>query len=409
MKTKKSNIKGSYRGSRSINFRATRRNSQRASRKQARESKYRRNPLNMLAEVAGQMPTHADPRGPFIPLPPPVNIPLPVPVPVVAQPIPDFIRYIPTMPDGHTNDATGAEVIPRDVDVLFPVLGNILPPPGPMPAGMPTYNASGSSKKVFFHPNSQVAYITSTHRQMAYTQDTNEHFREELILTQIENFLFPDILEAYQVGEENQHRIQSYKQTFPANIFIYKKRKVRQSQGDSIGIIHFILDSIRRFSYDRMGEPVPLCFTNLDIKPENIGILPDGRFIYLDNGSVFLYPIPHEFREYYERASLIIGLCNLQENFYREELELIRPRLSREQLYETFTRELRPEEKEYIRDYARQFFIAQGLPLTAENGIRFPQEMMRHYCKMENTHIRGRDDFMGRFREVTQNNRLDKL
>ena len=34
---------------------------------------------------------------------------------------------------------------------------------------------------------------------------------------------------------------------------------------------------------------------------------------------------------------------------------------------------------------------------------------MRHYCKMENTHIRGRDDFMGRFLEVTQNNTLDKL
>ena len=421
--------------SRVKNSRAHLRNSQKASRRQARQSKYRRNPLSVLAEAAEQIPnaprrnplsvlTEAaeqmpDPRGQFVPLPVQFRIPQ---VPIVPQAIPEFTRYIPTMPDGRMIDATGTAVVPRlnrvvpqgrvvppPDDVIIPPIGDIpRPPPGPIPAGVPTNTASGSSKKVFFHPNSNVAYITSTLMQMRYTQDTDDHFREELLLTQIENFLFPDlVLGAYDVGPENQERIQSYRQTFPDNIFIYKKRKVLQCQDDSPGIVQFILDSIRRFSENRLGAPFRLCFTNLDIKPENIGIL-NGEFIYLDNGSVFLYPIHPEFREYYERASLIIGLCNLSRVLTGLELRIIRPRLSRRQLYETFNRVLTAQEIQYIRDYARQFFVAQGLPLTAANDVRLPQEMMRHYCRMDNTRFRY-DDFMGKFREITNFNRLDRL
>ena len=424
--------------SRVKNSRSHLRNSQRASRHQARQSKYKRNPLSMLAEAAEQLPNVPRrnplsmlaeaaempiPRDQFVPLPPPVQAPVPAQVPVIPQAIPQFIRYIPTMPDGRMIDATGTEVVPQvgrlDVppgrlvpppdDIIIPPLGDIpRPPPGPIPYGVPTNNASGSSKKVFFHPNSNVAYITSTLMQMRYTQDTDDHFREELLLTQIDNFLFPDlILGAYDVGPENQERIDSYRQTFPDNIFIYKKRKVLQSQNNSEGIVKFILDSIITFSERRLGAPSRLCFTNLDIKPENIGIL-NGEFIYLDNGSVFLYPIPHEFREYYERASLIIGLCNLSRVLTNPELRIIRPRLSKRQLYETFTRELTAEEIEYIRDYARQFFIAQGLNFTAAIDVRLPQEMMRHYCRMDNTRFRY-NDYMGKFREITHYNRLDRL
>ncbi len=386
------------------NSRAHLRNSQKANRHQARESKYKRpkDPLNILAELAVHLEPIPDTRGPFVP---PVAPPAPV-----AQLIPNFIRYIPTMPDGRILDATESDVVPGpDNRVIPPNPGNIpIPPPGPIPAGVVTNNASGTSKKVFFHANSDVAYITSTRRQMILTEDTNQHFREELILTQIENFLFPDILGAYNVGPENDERIQSYRQTNPANIFIYKKRKVYETDEDTPGIVDFMLDSILRLSRSRMGEQVPLSFTNLDIKPQNIGILPDGRFIYLDNGSIMLYPVPHEFREYYERSALIIGLCNLKRIFTNPELRIIRPRLSRAQLYDTFRRQLTVEEQTYITEYARQFFIAQGLPLTAANDVLFPQDVMRHYCKITDTTLR-RDDYLGRFREVTQYNRLDRL
>jgi len=388
-------------GSQSRN--STLKKSQQANRTQSRQSKYKRsvNPLNILAQLAGQMQPLPVPnvRPPFVPLPAPAQ---------VARVIPNFVRYIPTMPDGSILNARDEVVVPTPDDIVIPPSGNVPIPPGPIPQGITTNTAQGTSKKVFFHANSNVAYITSTPGQMAITQDTNEHFREELILTQIDHFLFPDVLGAYRVGPENEQRIQSYRQTNPTNIFIYKKRKVRESTSDSPGIIEFILDSILRLSRSRMGEPIPLSFTNLDIKPQNIGILPDGRFIFLDNGSIMLSPVPNEFREYYERSALIIGLCNLDRVFTPAELRLIRPRLTRRQLYDTFRRELTQHEKIYITEYARRFFIAQGLPLTADNGVLFPEDVMKHYCKIIDTRIRY-NDFLGKFREVTQYNRLDAL
>jgi len=327
-------------------------------------------------------------------------------VPLVPRPFPEFIHYVPIMPDGRI-------VIPHELHVTgeyikFSPIEAPVPPPGPIPYGLPTKTANGFSKTVFYQANSP-AYITSTFAQMAKSRDTNQHFKEELILTQIEHFLFPDlILGAHLVGPENDERIRAYRQTNPNDIFIYKKDRVLESENDSPRILEFIIESIFRLSNDRLDQPVPLSFTNLDIKPENIGILPNIRFIYLDNGSVFLYPIPIEFQAYYESASLIIGLCNLWRIFKDEELELIRSRLSREQMYNTFRRELTLEEKRYITEYAERFFIAQGLPLTAARGFRFPEEMMREYCKMNKSRLDA-DDYLGKFRQVTHFNRLNEL
>jgi hypothetical protein len=384
------------------------RNSQRASRKQSRQSGLSRrrqpqNPLNLLADAAAHMNPlpvlPVPPPAPFVPLPPPVVAPLV---------IPDFIRYVPTMPDGRMLDATNADVVPGQGNIVIPIPGNTPHPPGPIPAGLPTNTARGASKTVFFHANSDVAYITSTLAQMRNTV-TNVHFKEELLLTQIENFLFPNlILGAYHVGGENQERIQAYRQANPANIFIYKKRKVRESTGDSPGIIPFIIQSIFSLSNDRLDQPVPLSFTNLDIKPANIGILPDGTFIYLDNGSIMMYPVPHKFRGYYERSALIIALCNLRRVLTNPELHAIRGILSRAQLYETFNKQLSDEDQTYITEYARQFFIAQGLPLTAENDVLFPIEVMTHYCKMLDTNL-SENKYKEKFREIVTFNGLNRL
>lgn len=321
--------------------------------------------------------------------------------------IPTFIRYIPIMSDGRMLNANGVDIVAEQHIPIPPDIAPV-PPQGPIPPGVQTLNVSGSSKKVFFHSNSDVAYITSTLRQMERSRDTNNHFREELILTQIENFLFPDILGAHHVGRENDERIRAYKRVNPDNIFIYKKLKVIESEGDSPGIVKFMIDSIHRLSHDRMSEPIPLCFVNLDIKPENIGILPNGRFIYLDNGSTMLYNIPYEFREYYENAALIIGLCNLCRKLENYELDLIRLKLTRSQLYKTFNRELTPEEKLYITEYARQFFIAQGLPLTAAKNVKFPKDMMNHYCYVNNTTF-NRYDYTRRFDQVIRHSGLNLL
>jgi hypothetical protein len=344
---------------------------------------------------------------PTPPTPPPLAFPDLEPVPFAPRPIPEFIRYVPIMPDGRMLDANGVVVTGRGIPI--PPIEAPAPPAGPIPDGVPTVTANGYSKRVFYQLNSSVAYITSTLGQMALTEDTNQHFKEELILTQIEHFLFPDlILGAYHTGPENHERIGAYMQSNPNDVFIYKKDRVLDSEYNSPGILEFIIDSVDRLSYQGMGQPIPLCFVNLDIKPDNIGILPDGRFIYLDNGSVFLYPIPIEFQSYYESASLIIGLCNLWRIFKDEELELIRSRLSREKMYNIFRRILTPEEKTYITEYARQFFIAQGLPLTAEKYIDFPEVVMRNYCKMGRTRLAD-DDYLGKFRQITHYNQLDRL
>ena len=107
-------------------------------------------------------------------------------------------------------NATDAVIVPGAGNIIIPPNpGNVPRPPGPIPAGVPTNIARGASKKVFFHANSDVAYITSTLAQMTISEDindhlTNQHFKEELILTQLENFLFPDlILGAYHLGPEN--------------------------------------------------------------------------------------------------------------------------------------------------------------------------------------------------------------
>ena len=344
---------------------------------------------------------------PTPPPPPPLAFPDLELVPLVPRPFPEFIRYVPIMPDGRILNANGVDVTGHYIPI--PPTHVPAPPSGPIPDGVPTITANGYSKTVFYQPNSAVAYITSTLGQMALTQDTNQHFKEELILTQIEHFLFPDlILGAYHKGPENDERIGAYRQTNPNDVFIYKKDRVLESEVDSPGILEFIIESIFRLSNDRLGEPVPLSFTNLDIKPSNIGILPDGRFIYLDNGCVFFYPIPIEFQEYYESASLIIGLCSLWRIFNDEELELIRSRLSREQMYNVFRRRLTVEEKIYITEYAQRFFIAQGLPLTAEKYFAFPEVVMRNFCKMSKTTLAD-DDYLGKFRQTTIYNQLDRL
>jgi hypothetical protein len=341
------------------------------------------------------------------PNPPPLTFPDLELVPLVPRPFPEFIRYVPIMPDGSPLNASELEVTGQYIPI--PPIEAPVPPPGPIPDGVLTNTAKGYSKTVFYQSNSSVAYITGSLAQMANSRDTNQHFKEELILTQIEHFIFPHlILGAYHRGPENDERIRAYRQSNPNDIFIYKKYRVLQSKDDSPGILEFIIESVYRLSHEGMYQPISLCFVNLDIKPENIGILPDGRFIFFDNGSVFLYIIPIEFQEYYESASLIIGLCNLWRIFNDAELELIRSRLSRERMYDTFRRELTPEEKMYITEYAQRFFVAQGLPLTAARGFRFPEDMMRRYCKMNNSRLAA-DDYIGKFRQITHYNRLNEL
>jgi hypothetical protein len=263
---------------------------------------------------------------------------------------------------------------------------------------------TGRLKTVYL--KSPFAYITSTRKQMNNypIKITNEYFIEELRLTQIEHELFPElILNAFELDSNNVSITKKMKNV-NMNIFTYKKRKVGKIVDK--GIVEFIINSIDEFSDSRL----PFCFTNVDIKLENIGTI-DGKFIYFDNGANTFYPIPRKYATYFKNASLIIALCNIGRELGREltaeELELIKKRITYDEMIELYQRRLRPEEILEIKIHARQFFLSNDLPFISKTILVMPHIAIHNYCRMI-TNI-PENDPVGRFMEVLEKIGLDKI
>jgi len=261
---------------------------------------------------------------------------------------------------------------------------------------------TGRLKTVYL--KSPFAYITSTRKQMNNypIKITNEYFIEELRLTQIEHELFPHlILNAFELETNNVSKL---KKNANMNIFTYKKRKVSKIVDE--GILEFIINSIDDFAESRS----PFCFTNVDIKLENIGMI-DGKFIYFDNGANTFYPIPRKYAKYFKNASLIIALCNIGRELGREltgeELELIKKRITYDEMIELYQRRLKPEEILEIKIHAHQFFLSNDLPFISKTTLVMPHIALHTYCRMI-TNIPDNDP-VGRFMEVLEKIGLDKI
>ena len=270
----------------------------------------------------------------------------------------------------------------------------------------------GRLKTVYL--KSPFAYITSTRKQMNNypIKIKNEYFIEELKLTQIEHELFPHlILNAFELESNNVpilSKLKSNKSNFNSNIFIYKKRKIDEIVDE--GIVEFIINSIDDFSDSRK----PFCFTNVDIKLENIGMI-DGKFIYFDNGANTFYPIPRKYSQYFKNASLIIALCNIARELGRqltkEELELVKERITYHDIIELYERRLTPQEILEIKIHAHHFFLSNQLKLISNTPLVMPHIAIHTYCKLpENvaTNI-PENDPVGRFMEVLEKIGLEKI
>ena len=304
---------------------------------------------------------------------------------------------------------------------LDPIPENaVLPGLDPTVVPTPLKVYRGKSKKVFTR-NSwgvPIAYITSTTQQMRNSGLDQRHLREELEYTKLLHKKFPFILNAEDITQNNEARVEegaeiNYNSNTLSRIFVYKKERVNHVHGDSPGILEFMTHCIYTMANSELafvnGEAE--YFTYLDIKPENIGIKSDQTYVILDNGPDLCYIIPKEFISYFQEASIIIGVINLKRRLTDEELEHLRtlgltPQLITAAFHTRFDERI---EQKIIRN-AVKYYQNHGMPLTAESMktyLMFPRQVINHYCRIdENAGIENRRE---RIRHIMNFTRLAEL
>jgi len=240
------------------------------------------------------------------------------------------------------------------------------------------YQYDGSYKRVYFDAGDRYAFVSSTKTKMIEAGLSNKYLQEELRLTQIEHGIFPTlVLNAHELTPEDQPKIIKRHNIFGKEIFTYKKLVATPVFYNSPGIFDFIVDSI-----EQLAEG-PLCFVNLDIKSQNIGLV-DGEYIYFDNGISSFYPVPPEFKEYYKLASLILAICKLRKPLTAKDLEKLSDYFTGDEIRTTFERQLSPEEEERIKRYVQDFLLHHGLTEIEKKlkrtRLRYPYELMTIHC-----------------------------
>ena len=267
------------------------------------------------------------------------------------------------------------------------------------------YEYSGSYKYVYLYKDDTYAYVTSTKQKMIDEGINNKYLQDELRLTQIEHAMFPTyILDAYEITPEDESKIIKKYNIFGKEIFTYKKLVATPVGYDSPGIFDFIVESI-----ESLAEDTPICFVNLDIKPENIGLV-DGSYMYFDNGISSFYPVPPEFKEYFKLASLILAICKLRKPLTVKELEKLSDYLTGDDIRTTFERVLSSEEEERIKIYVQEFLISNGLTESEKylkrTRLRYPYELMTIHCVLDLKQDVGHEGRFERFIELAQEMRL---
>ena len=311
----------------------------------------------------------------------------------------------------------------------------LVPLPGPLDPGRidprtlnPTFLGptplkvyKGKTKKVFVRnswPNPRIAYITSTSQQMQDARITQEHLKEELLYTKLLHGIFPFILDAEDITANNEERVKegaeiNQNSSTLSRIFVYKKERVLHATGTTPGILKFMIDCIYTMANPELAfeNDEAEYFTYLDMKPDNIGVKPDGTFVLLDNGPDLCYVIPKEFISYFQEAAIIVGVIRLKRRLTDEELDHLRTLgLTPQLVIATLHRRIYKKDERQIIQHAVKYYEDHGLPLTAESmptDLMLPREVLNHYCDIdESDGIESRRD---RIRVIMNFTRLAEL
>jgi len=253
----------------------------------------------------------------------------------------------------------------------------------------------GTSKKVFTR-NSwgvPIAYITSTPKQMKEAFITQQHLIEELRYTRLLHSKFPFILNAEEITANNEARVAEgtefndtpsiFNKIFgKKRIFVYKKEIVDHVDGNTPDILQFMVGTIFAMS----NSTSHLHFAYLDMKPANVGIKKGtGEFVILDNGPDLCYVIPKEFIGYFQKASIIVCILELNRPLTDDELVYLRTMgLTRQLIIATFHKRLDKSEESKIIEYALKYYNDHGMSITAEDSeIMLPRKVINHYSRIK--------------------------